>query len=198
MTVSFGNQYSIQMSYGRESAKYNGFSFYSPVPATPALPKNAIVYAMTHVNPDTNSICQLLSKIHTIAVVGLSPNSSRPSFRVAQVLQQAGYHIVPVRPLIDNVLGEQAYPDLQSIPFPIDLVDVFRAPEHVPAIVESCINLGINNLWLQDGVIHDEAASVARLAGINVVMDRCMARDYVQLCKSGEHARIIEAHQPNG
>jgi len=153
---------------------------------------------MTHVNPDTSSIIQLFREIRTIAVVGLSSNSSRPSFRVAQILQRAGYRIVPVRPLIDNVLGEQAYPDLESIPFNVDLVDVFRAPEHVPSIVESCINLGIKNLWLQDGVIHEKAASNARQAGINVVMDRCIARDYVQLCKAGEQERIIRTHQPNG
>ena len=148
------------------------------------VPKNAIVCAMTYTNPNPDRICQLLREIHTIAVVGLSPNASRPSFHVAQVLQGAGYRIVPVRPLIDNVLGEQAYPDLESIPFSVDLVDVFRASEHVPAIVESCIALGIKYLWLQDGVIHEEAALRAQQAGITVVMDRCMARDYSRLCNA--------------
>jgi predicted CoA-binding protein len=96
-----------------------------------------------------------------------------------------------VRPLIESVLGEQAYPDLESIPFKVDLVDVFRAPDHVPAIVESCIKLGINNLWLQDGVIHEEAALRAQQAGISVVMDRCIARDYSQLFNATKQARII-------
>jgi predicted CoA-binding protein len=146
---------------------------------------------MTYVNPNTSSISQLFSEICTIAVVGLSPNIARPSFRVAQVLQHAGFRIVPVRPLIESVLGEQAYPDLESIPFKVDLVDVFRAPDHVPAIVESCIKLGINNLWLQDGVIHEEAALRAQQAGISVVMDRCIARDYSQLFNATKQARII-------
>lgn len=153
---------------------------------------------MTFFNPDQQSICQLLGEIHTIAIVGLSPNTARPSFRVAQVLQSAGYRIIPVRPLIDSVLGELAYPDLESIPFPVDLVDVFRASEHVPAITESCIKLGIKNLWLQDGVIHEGSALRAQQAGMTVVMDRCMARDYVQLCKAGKQERIIHPHLPNG
>jgi predicted CoA-binding protein len=153
---------------------------------------------MTHVNPDADTIIQLFREIRTIAVIGLSPDSSRPSFRVAQILQHAGYRIVPVRPLIESVLGEQAYPDLESIPFNIDLVDVFRAPEHVPAIVESCIKLGIKNLWLQDGVIHDEAALRAQQEGIRVVMDRCMARDFAQLFNATKQASIIKPQQANG
>ena len=153
---------------------------------------------MTFFNPDPQNICQLLGNIRTIAIVGLSPNIARPSFRVAQALQGFGYRIVPVHPQIESILGEQAYPDLEGIPFPVDLVDVFRAPEHVPAIVESCIKLGIKNIWLQDGVIHEKAAFDARQAGIYVVMDRCMARDYVQLYKAGEQERIIHTHLPKG
>lgn len=83
--------------------------------------------------------------------------------------------------MIDEVLGEKAYPDLESLPFLPDIVDVFRAPEHVPAIVESCIRLGIKILWLQEGVVHEVAAQRAREAGINVVMDRCIWREAVQL-----------------
>ncbi len=137
---------------------------------------------MTFAHPSPEAICQLLREVHTIAVVGLSPNAARPSFRVAQALQGFGYRIVPVRPLITEVLGEKAYPDLESMPELPDIVDVFRAPEHVPAIVDSCIRLGIKRLWLQDGVVHEEAALRARQAGITVVMDRCMFRDYTQLC----------------
>jgi predicted CoA-binding protein len=137
---------------------------------------------MQFTNPGPAEICQLLARVHSIAVVGLSPNPSRPSFRVAQGLQGLGYRIMPVRPRIDQVLGEQAYPDLESLPEQPDIVDVFRAPEHVPAIVESCIRLGIKNLWLQDGVINEAAAQRASEAGINVVMDRCLWRDRMQLC----------------
>jgi predicted CoA-binding protein len=102
---------------------------------------------------------------------------------VAKALQSFGYRILPVRPLVEEVLGEKAYPDLESLPELPDIVDVFRASEHVPAIVDSCIKLGIKRIWLQDGVVHEEAALRARQAGITVVMDRCMFRDYTQLCK---------------
>ncbi len=137
---------------------------------------------MSFANPGPEEICESLRAVRTIAVVGLSPNPGRPSFGVAQALQSHGYRIVPVRPLVKEVLGEAAYPDLESIPFSVDIVDVFRTPEHVPGIVESCIKLGVRRLWLQDGVIHEEAAERARKAGIWVVMDRCMWRDYSRLC----------------
>jgi uncharacterized protein len=137
---------------------------------------------MPFTNPSTEQIRQLLLSVHSIAVVGLSPNTARPSFRVASGLQSKGYHIIPVRPLVEQVLGEKAFADLESLPALPDILDVFRASEHVPAIVESCINLGIKNLWLQDGVIHEAAAQRAVDAGITVVMNRCMWRDYVQLC----------------
>jgi predicted CoA-binding protein len=139
---------------------------------------------MSFTNPSNEDICKLLREVRTIAVVGLSPNASRPSFGVAQVLQSFGYRIIPVRPLVTEVLGEKAYPDLESLPELPDVVEVFRAPEHVPAIVDSCIKLGIKNLWLQDDVVHEEAALRAREAGINVVMNRCMLRDHNQLCKA--------------
>ena len=138
---------------------------------------------MTFTNPPPEAICQILRGVHTIAVAGLSPDPARPSHQVARALQMYGYHIVPVRPRVSAVLGETAYPDLESLPFKVDIVDVFRAPQHVPAIVESCIKLGIPHLWLQQGVIHQEAALRAHNAGIRVVMDRCMWRDYSQLCK---------------
>lgn len=133
-------------------------------------------------NPSTEEIRQLLREVHTIAVVGLSPNESRPSFGVARGLQSKGYRIIPVRPLVDKVLGEKAYSDLESLPDLPDIVDVFRTPMHVPAIVDSCIRLGIKRLWLQDSVVHEEAAQRAQAAGITVVMNRCMWRDCAQLC----------------
>lgn len=137
---------------------------------------------MTFPNPSSDEIRRLLREVRSIAVLGLSPNPSRPSFRVAQGMQGKGYRIIPVRPMVEEVLGEKAYPDLESLPELPDIVDVFRAPEHVPEIVDSCIKLGIKRIWLQDGVIHEEAAQRARDAGIVVVMDRCMWRDCVQFC----------------
>jgi len=128
-------------------------------------------------NPDTESIRRLLQQIHTVAVVGLSPNPARPSFRVARGLQSLGLRIIPVRPMVVEVLGEPAYPDLASLPELPDIVDVFRAAEHVPAIVESCIKLGIKHLWLQEGIVHEAAAQRAQDAGITVIMNRCLWRD---------------------
>jgi len=136
---------------------------------------------MNFQNPSETEIRQLLNEVQTIAVVGLSPQPSRPSFRVAQALQSFGYKIIPVRPLVSEVLGETAYPDLESLPTRPDLVDVFRAPECVPEIVDSCLRLGIKKLWLQDGVIDETSALRAQQAGILVVMNRCLWRDYVQL-----------------
>ena len=147
--------------------------------------KNAIVRAMNFVNPGPEQICQMLRSIRTIAVVGLSPDESRPSFRVARGLQGFCFRIIPVRPATDAVLGEKAYPDLESLPELPDIVDVFRSAEHAPAIVESCIRLGIKNLWLQEGIVHEAAAQRAVDAGINVVMDRCMWRDCTSLCGYG-------------
>jgi len=136
---------------------------------------------MTFSNPEPEQIRELLQNVHSVAMVGLSPEPSRPSFRVASGLRDLGYRIVPVRPMIDAVLGEKAYPDLESLPALPDIVDVFRAAEHVPAIVESCIRLGIKNLWLQEGVVHEAAAQRAREACIAVVMDRCIWREAVRL-----------------
>jgi predicted CoA-binding protein len=135
---------------------------------------------MQFTNPAPDEIYRLLCEVHSIAVVGLSPNPGRPSFRVAQGLQGFGYRIIPVRPLVNEVLGEKAYPDIESLPELPDIVDVFRAAEHVPGIVESCIKLGIKNLWLQEGIINEEAALRAQQAGINVVMNRCMWHDAMQ------------------
>jgi len=143
-------------------------------------------FAMQFTNPVPDEIRQLLNRVHSIAVVGLSPNPARPSYRVAQGLQSLGYRIIPVRPMVDVVLGEKAFPDLESLAELPDIVDIFRAPVHVPSIVESCINLGIKKLWLQQGIVDEEAALRAKEAGITVVMDRCMWRDAVQL---GAHSR---------
>lgn len=136
------------------------------------------------VPPSKQGICALLQKIRHIAVVGLSPRANRPSHQVAAALQRFGYHVIPVRPATSEVLGEKCFPRLEEVPGPIDLVDVFRAPEHVDEIVDSCIALKVPALWLQDGVINEAAALRAQQAGIFVVMDRCIYRDYL-MCHPG-------------
>jgi predicted CoA-binding protein len=132
-------------------------------------------------NPDDASLGGLLDRIRTIAVVGLSPQPARPSFRVARAMQQYGYRIVPVRPLVDEVLGEKAYASLADVPFPVDLVDVFRAAEHLPAIVEQCLALHLPSIWIQEGIVHEAAAQRAQAGGMTVVMDRCLLKEYVRL-----------------
>jgi hypothetical protein len=132
-------------------------------------------------HPDDTQLRALLSRIHTIAVVGLSPQPARPSYRVAQAMQRYGFRIVPVRPLVDSVLGEKAYATLADIPFKVDLVNVFRAAEHVPAIVEQCLALHLPSIWIQEGIVHDDAAQHAQTSGMTVVMDRCILKDYVRL-----------------
>jgi len=132
-------------------------------------------------NPSLDEIRALLKRVKTIVVVGLSDSPERPSHGVAGALQSFGYRIIPVNPTIDQVLGERAYPDLRSVPEAIDLVDVFRSSEHVAGIVDDCIALQLPALWLQDGVIDEAAARRAQAAGIQVVMDRCIYRDYLRL-----------------
>jgi predicted CoA-binding protein len=136
---------------------------------------------MSFQNPSLDEIRALLDRIQTIAVVGLSPKPDRPSHEVAAALQRFGYRIVPVRPGTDQVLGEKAYASLAEVPMPLDLVDVFRAPEHVDPIVDACIDLGVPAIWLQEGVINASAAERARDAGLFVVMNRCMFKDYSAL-----------------
>src|SRR6187551_1456765 len=131
-------------------------------------------------NPEKSAIDALLRRVRTIAILGLSETPGRPSHNVAKALQKFGYRIVPVNPAAAEILGERAWPDLESAiagAGPIDVVDVFRRPEHVAAIVEDCIRLKVPALWLQDGVIDEAAARKARDAGIFTVMDRCMFRD---------------------
>lgn len=116
-------------------------------------------------------IDEQLSNSRTIAVVGLSPNPQRPSHYVAKYLQEQGYRVVPINPLIEEALGEKSYPDLRSVPVPIDMVDIFRRPEHVPPLIEEAIEIGAKYVWMQDGVVHEAGAAQARAAGLSVVMD---------------------------
>jgi hypothetical protein len=132
-------------------------------------------------NPPDEEIRELLRRVRTIAVVGLSPRTNRPSHGVAAQMQRFGYRIIPVRPAVDAVLGEKAYTSLREVPDQFDLVDVFRAPEYVDQIVEECIALGAPAIWLQEGVVNIPAAERARQAGLIVVMDRCVYREYLRL-----------------
>jgi uncharacterized protein len=132
-------------------------------------------------NPDDTEVRALLRRVRTIAVVGLSPNPQRASHGVAKHLQRFGYRIVPVRPGVERVLGEPAYPDLRDVPVPIDLVDVFRAPPHIGAIVDACLECKVDAIWLQLGVVNLAAAQRARAAGMTVVMDRCLYLEYSRL-----------------
>lgn len=126
-------------------------------------------------------IREILAHIRRIAMIGLSSNTSRPSHGVAAALQKEGFDIVPINPNEREVLGENAFPDLAHVPGLVDVVDVFRSPEHVPQIVDACIEAGVRTLWLQEGVVHPEAAQKASDAGIEVVMDRCMLKEYQRL-----------------
>jgi uncharacterized protein len=128
-------------------------------------------------NPGIPEIEAFLRHIRTVAILGLSETEGKPSYNVARNLQQFGYRIVPVNPTASEILGERAWPDLAAAMAnagPIDVVDVFRRPEHVAAIVDECIRLKVPALWLQEGVVDEAAAQKARDAGIFTVMDRCI------------------------
>jgi predicted CoA-binding protein len=127
------------------------------------------------------AIAELLKNARTIAVVGLSPSPLRPSFGVAAYMQTHGYRIIPVNPEIENVLGEKAYASLRDVPGKIDIVDVFRRSENVPPIVDEAIALKLPAIWLQETVVHEEAAEKARQAGIFVIMDRCILKEHRKL-----------------
>lgn len=129
-------------------------------------------------NPSPDEIRELLRTVKTIAVVGYSPKDDRPSHRIAHALKGFGYRVIAVRPLLAEALGEKAYGRVRDLPEVPDLVDVFRAPDAVDEIVDDCIAIGVKRLWLQEGVINEPAAERARAAGITVVMDRCVWRDY--------------------
>jgi len=130
-------------------------------------------------NPPGEAVQKLLQTAKTIAVVGLSPKADRPSHGVARGMQRFGYRILPVNPGHSELLGEKVYPDLLQVPAPVDIVDVFRAPEHVDAVVDQCIARKFPALWLQEGVVNEPAAERARTAGMLVVMDRCIFKDYL-------------------
>lgn len=129
-----------------------------------------------------DTIERILREFRTIAVVGLSPKPDRPSFRVASYLKSKGYRIIPVNPNAEEILGEKCYPSLSAIPEKIEVVDIFRKSEEVLPVVEEAIQVGAKAIWMQEGVINEEAQKRAQANGLLVVMDRCMYK---------EHARLI-------
>lgn len=123
-------------------------------------------------------ISEMLKSARTIAVIGLSGDRMRPAYDVSEYMQSQGYRIIPVHPTADEVLGEKAYRSLRDIPEKVDLVDVFRRSDAVPEIVDEVIALKIPALWLQETVVHKEAAERARQAGVKVVMDLCILKEH--------------------
>ena len=132
-------------------------------------------------------ILEILKKYKTIAVVGLTSNPARPSYEVTEYMKSAGYKIIPVNPNEKEVLGEKSYARLEDVPERVDIVDIFRRSEFVPAIVDSAIRIGARAIWMQEGVTHREAAERARRAGLFVIMNTCLAK---------EHARNASRKKP--
>jgi predicted CoA-binding protein len=151
---------------------------------------------------DPRTILEIMATARTVAIVGLSSDPLRPSNFVGYYLQRHGYRIVPVNPNETEVFGEKAYPSLSDIPFPVDVVDVFRRPEAVPAIAEEAVKIGAKALWLQFGVISFEGAEIAERGGLKVVMDRCMkvehARNIGRMHWLGFNTNVVSAQRPNG
>lgn len=131
--------------------------------------------------PSDRAIRQILETAKTIAIVGLSDKPDRDSYKVAKYLQVHGYRIIPVNPTVDSVLGEKSYASVTDIPEPVDVVDVFRKPEAVMPVVQEAVDAGAATLWLQLGVVNQEAAERAEAAGLQVVMDRCMKIEHGRL-----------------
>lgn len=141
--------------------------------------------ADAHLRGLADQISDLLRTSRTIAVVGLSSRRHRPSYGVADYLRKVGYRIIPVNPNEREVLGERSYARLEEIGEKIDIVDIFRRPEYVPEIVESAVAIGARAVWMQEGVIHQEAAERARQAGLVVVMGACVLKEHIKRFRLG-------------
>jgi len=128
---------------------------------------------------------EILQSAKTIASVGLSSNPEKESYGVGEYLKKQGYRLIPVNPTADEILGEKSYPDLESVPEKIDVVQVFRKPEDVPPVVESAIQVGAKVVWMQEGIVNEAAAQSARAAGLEVVMDACMRETHQRLIAAG-------------
>jgi predicted CoA-binding protein len=132
--------------------------------------------AMPHANPSDDELRRLLTSIRTIAVVGASAKPDRPSNGIMKMLIEAGYRVIPVTPKEEFVLGRRAYPSLEAVPEPIDVVDVFRRAEETPPIAEQAVKVGARVLWLQLGITNDDAARIAASGGLTVIMDLCIGQ----------------------
>ena len=143
---------------------------------------------------------RILKNNHTIAVVGLSADWYRPSYFAAKYMQEHGFRIIPVNPKYDEILGEKCYPNLKAIPEAVDIVDVFRKPDDCVPIAEDAVAIGAKVLWLQLGVVNEEAARVAQAGGLEVVMDRCVKIEYARLFGGlgwfGVNTKVISARRP--
>lgn len=131
--------------------------------------------------PTDDEILEILTGAKTVAVVGFSSKPERPSHQVAKFLKDAGYRIYPINPNIEETLGEKVYASLEEVPAGIDIVDIFRASDKVLPVVEAAIRVGARVVWMQEGVVNEEAARKAREAGLKVVMDRCTMQEYRRL-----------------
>lgn len=136
-------------------------------------------------NTDPSLEARILRESRTIAVVGLSADPDKPSHEVAAYLQSRGYRIVPVNPKGGTILGEAVWPDLAAIPFPVDVVDVFRPQAACPDVARQAVAIGARFLWLQQGIVSEEAACIARAGGLGVVMDRCMLIEHQKRSAAG-------------
>ena len=149
---------------------------------------------------DNATVRRVLDSTRTIAMVGLSGNWYRPSYFAAKYLLDRGYRVIPVNPNYEEILRQKVYPDLQSIPEPVDVVDLFQRAEAVPQYVQPAIDIGAKVLWLQLGIVNDEAAAQASAAGLTVIQDRCMKIEYARLFGglnwSGVDTKIISARRP--
>jgi len=140
---------------------------------------------MPDYTPPSEEIERILQNSKRIAIVGLSPKTARDSNKVAQYLLKQGYEVIPVNPGQERILERTCYKTLEDIPFPVDVADLFINPARIPPVVDQCIRIGVKTIWMQLGIVHNEAASKAREAGIEVVMNRCIMREHQSFVKAG-------------
>ena len=151
-------------------------------------------------NTDIRTLRRILHDYKRVAMVGLSADWYRPSNFAAKYLLDRDFEVIPVNPRYDEILGQKCYPDLASIPTPVDLVDLFQRPDRIPPFVDQAIEIGAKAVWMQLGIVHEEAAQKARDAGLEVVMDRCMKIEYARLYGGlnwiGVNTGVISAQRP--
>ena len=128
---------------------------------------------------------EILERYRSIAIVGLSGNPDKPSYTVGNYLKEQGYKIIPVNPGEKEILGEKSYPDLNSIPDMVEIVDIFRKPEDVPAIVREAVDIGAKVVWMQEGIVNEAAADYAGKAGLDVIMGSCIRKEHIRLSGGG-------------